>query len=227
MKHTIKDIIIEKGTGKDAVIPILQAIQKYFNYLPEEALEIVCDYTEITPAEIVGVASFFSQFRFKPAGKHLVKVCVGTACHVKGAELVYDSLRRVLHLEGDHDTDLEGIFTIEKVSCLGCCSLAPAVQIDNITYGHVTPATSKEILDDFILRQNEGCPQGDQGFASGSCTRRDQGRIGFLLCGKWQRRNTSGCGGGHSRRCIESESQTCGMCGYVSPGATDRNRGTT
>jgi NADH-quinone oxidoreductase subunit F len=156
MKHTIQDIINEKGTGKEAVIPILQAIQKYFNYLPEEALEIVCDYTEITPAEIVGVASFYSQFRFKPAGKHLVKVCVGTACHVKGAELVYDSLRRVLHLEGDHDTDLEGIFTIEKISCLGCCSLAPAVQIDNITYGHVTPATSKEILDDFILRQNEG-----------------------------------------------------------------------
>jgi NADH-quinone oxidoreductase subunit F len=156
MKHTIQDIINEKGTGKDAVIPILQAIQKYFNYLPEEALEIVCDYTEITPAEIVGVASFYSQFRFKPAGKHLVKVCVGTACHVKGAELVFDSLRRVLHLEGDNDTDLEGIFTVEKVSCLGCCSLAPAVQVDNITYGHVTPATSKEILDDFILRQSEG-----------------------------------------------------------------------
>ncbi len=156
MQHTIQKIINEKGTGKDAVIPILQAIQKYFNYLPEEALEIVCEHTDITPAEIVGVASFYSQFRFKPAGKHLVKVCVGTACHVKGAELVFDSLRRVLKLNGDDDTDADGVFTVEKVSCLGCCSLAPAVQIDSITYGHVTPATSKDILDDFILRQSEG-----------------------------------------------------------------------
>jgi NADH-quinone oxidoreductase subunit F len=156
MQHTIHDIINKKGTGKDAVIPILQAIQKYFNYLPEEALEIVCEHTEITPAEIVGVASFYSQFRFKPAGKHMVKVCVGTACHVKGADLVYDSLRRVLKLEGDIDTDTDGIFTVEKVSCLGCCSLAPAVQIDSVTYGHVTPGTSRNILDDFLERQNEG-----------------------------------------------------------------------
>ncbi len=156
MQHTIQHIINEKGTSKDAVIPILQAIQKYFNYLPEEALEIVCAHTKITPAEIVGVASFYSQFRFKPAGKHLVKVCVGTACHVKGADLVFDSLKRNLKLDADHDTDAEGIFTLEKVSCLGCCSLAPAVQIDNVTYGHVTPATSITILQDFTQRQTKG-----------------------------------------------------------------------
>ncbi len=156
MQNTIEHIIQNHGTAKEAVIPILQAIQKEFNYLPEEALEMVCGFTEITPAEIVGVASFYSQFRFKPAGKHMVKVCVGTACHVKGADLVYDSLKRVLKLEGDNDTDPDGVFTLEKVSCLGCCSLAPAVQIDDVTYGHVTPGTSKNILVDFIERNNKG-----------------------------------------------------------------------
>jgi NADH-quinone oxidoreductase subunit F len=156
MHTTIEHIIQKHGTAKEAVIPILQAIQKEFNYLPEEALEMVCGLTEITPAEIVGVASFYSQFRFKPAGNHMVKVCVGTACHVKGADLVYDSLKRVLKLEGDNDTDSDGVFTLEKVSCLGCCSLAPAVQIDNVTYGHVTPGTSNTILEDFIERNNKG-----------------------------------------------------------------------
>lgn len=160
MQNTIQHIIREKGSAKEAVIPILQAIQKEFNYLPEEALQQVCEQSDITPAEIVGVASFYSQFRFKPAGKHMVKVCVGTACHVKGADLVYDSLKRVMKLEGENDTDTEGNFTLEKVSCLGCCSLAPAVQIDDVTYGHVTPGTSKDILDDFIHRQINGKKDG-------------------------------------------------------------------
>ena len=156
MQNTIEHIIQKHGTGKEAVIPILQAIQKQFNYLPKEALEMVCELTDTTPAEIIGVASFYSQFRFKPAGKHMVKVCVGTACHVKGADLVYDSLKRVMKLDADEDTDTEGNFTLEKVSCLGCCSLAPAVQIDDVTYGHVTPGTSGNILEDFMERRNNG-----------------------------------------------------------------------
>ena len=154
MESFIQDIIKEKGTGKDAVIPILQSIQKELNYLPEDMLEKVCELTEITPAEILGVASFYAQFRFKPAGKHKVKVCVGTACHVKGSGLVYDALKRELHLTGEEDTDADGTFTLEKVSCLGCCSLAPAVQIDNTTYGHVTPISASKILLDFVERQN-------------------------------------------------------------------------
>ncbi len=153
MEYTIRDLINEKGTGKEAVIPILQSIQKHFNYLPQEALEVVCQLTDITAAEIIGVSSFYAQFRFKPAGKHLVKVCIGTACHVKGADLVFDSLKRTLNLDENQDTDAEKVFTLEKVSCLGCCSLAPAVQIDNVTYGHVTPGTSSGILDDFLYRQ--------------------------------------------------------------------------
>lgn len=149
MKEIIENIINEKGKTKDSVIPILQSIQKQFNYLPEPALQQVCDETEITRSEIVGVASFYSQFRFKPAGKHLIKVCIGTACHVKGAGLVYDSIKRNLGLANDEDTDSKREFTIQKVSCLGCCTLAPVVQIDNVTYGHITPSMTEGVIEDF------------------------------------------------------------------------------
>jgi NADH-quinone oxidoreductase subunit F len=180
MENIIRHIISEKGTGKASVIPILQAIQKEFNYLPDEALKRVCDLTEITPAEIVGVASFYSQFRFQPAGKHMIKVCVGTACHVKGADLVYDSLKRTLHLDEQHDTDEEGNFTVEKVSCLGCCSLAPAVQIDDVTYGHVTPGNAKDILDDFLHRQVNGKGKEKNGLTA--VTSLGEIRIGLGSC---------------------------------------------
>ncbi|KAF0131857.1 MAG: hypothetical protein FD155_381 [Bacteroidetes bacterium] len=154
MQKEIDHIIQQKGSGKEAVIPILQAIQQQYNYLPEEALKYVCANTSITAAEIVGVARFYSQFRFEPAGKHIVKVCTGTACHVKGAGLVFDALKRNLNIPDGKNTDSERNFTLEKVSCLGCCTLAPAVQIDTVTYGHVTPSSTKSILDDFKNRIN-------------------------------------------------------------------------
>ena len=151
------DLIIEEtGSKKEAVIPVLQAIQERYNYLPEEALKRVCETTEITPDLIIGVASFYSQFRFKPAGKHLIKVCVGTACHVKGAVQVYDALKRELHLSQDQDTDEKGIYTIEKVNCLGCCTLAPVVQVDNVTYGHVGTGQAGTILRDFEHQNAKG-----------------------------------------------------------------------
>ncbi|MCA1747960.1 MAG: NAD(P)H-dependent oxidoreductase subunit E, partial [Bacteroidales bacterium] len=132
-----------------SVIPVLQAIQAKYNYLPEEALRRVCEISEITPAMITGVASFYSQFRFSPAGEHMVKVCVGTACHVKGAVQVYDSIKRELKIEQDQDTSENRKYTVEKVNCLGCCTLAPVVQIDNITYGHVASGSVAGVLDDF------------------------------------------------------------------------------
>ncbi len=151
----ILDEIIKKyGSGKDQVIPILQAIQKQYNYLPEDILQTVCDRTEITYSQIAGVASFYSQFRLKPAGKHLIKVCIGTACHVKGALHVFDAFARSLKLDGDQDTDIKGIFTLQKVACLGCCTLAPAVQIDDVTYGKVGQSDIPEILDNFLSKQN-------------------------------------------------------------------------
>jgi len=144
------DAIIEREGGtQKAVIPVLQAIQEKYNYLPEEALRRVCEISDITPAQIVGVASFYHQFRFKPAGEHLIKVCVGTACHVKGAVQVYDAMKRELGLGQNEDTTASGTYTVEKVNCLGCCTLAPVVQIDQVTYGHVSTSNVAGVLTDF------------------------------------------------------------------------------
>ena len=149
IQQTVDQIIAEKGVEGKSVIPILQSIQDTYNYLPEEALKYVCEKTEITPEQIVGVASFYSQFRMQPVGEHIIKVCVGTACHVKGAGQVYDALRRHFNLTGHEETDASRKYTIEKVSCLGCCTLAPVVQIDEITYGHVASDKVGNVLADF------------------------------------------------------------------------------
>ncbi len=153
--NDIDRIIDLKGREKNSVIPLLQAIQGIYNFLPEEALKRVCETTDITPAEIIGVASFYHQFRFEPAGRHIIRVCAGTACHVKGSLLVLDSLRRELKLEQGRHTDDAGNFTLEKVSCLGCCTLAPVMQIDRVTYGHVSSDKVDRVLHDFQNRREK------------------------------------------------------------------------
>jgi len=138
------------GVGAEKVLEILQAVQAQYGYLPSEALEKVCELTDITPAAIMGVSTFYNQFRHRPVGKHIIHVCVGTACHVKGASQVYDAFRRHLGIGGDEDTDAVRLFTVEKITCLGCCTLAPAVQIDQVTYGHLTPDGVGKVIDDFL-----------------------------------------------------------------------------
>ncbi|MBE0646607.1 MAG: NAD(P)H-dependent oxidoreductase subunit E [Bacteroidales bacterium] len=146
-------IVAGRGKTVEAVIPILQAIQEEFHYLPDEALERVCATTAITPSRITGISTFYGQFRHRPAGKHSIKICTGTACHVKGALQVYDAFCRELKLKGLEDTDREGLFTIEKVACLGCCTIAPVIRIDSVTYGQVAPEKAGEILRDFLLHK--------------------------------------------------------------------------
>ena len=153
--QNIDRIIEEKGSEKKALIPILQSIQNEYNYLPEDTLRYVEEKTSITFSEIVGVASFYKQFRMVPAGKHLVKVCVGTACHVKGANQVYDAFKRHFKLKDDEDTDESGNYTLEKVSCLGCCTLAPVVQVDEVTYGHVGTDQVDKVIEDFESQQGK------------------------------------------------------------------------
>lgn len=148
------DLIIKTtGFKRSSVIPILQQIQAKYNYLPEEALERICEITDITPADITGVATFYSQFRLTPAGKHTIKICVGTACHVKGASLIVEAIKRHLGISKDEDTDSTRLFTVAEVACLGCCTLAPAVQIDDTTYGHLTPSTVGKMITDFLELQ--------------------------------------------------------------------------
>ena len=142
--------IEEIGRAPESVIAILQALQAHYHYLPEEALQRVCERTEITPAQIVGVSTFYPQFRHRPAGRHIIRVCVGTTCHVKNAGQVHDAFRRHLGLTGDDDTTSDRLFTVETVACLGCCTLAPVVQIDDVTYGHLTPNAVPGVLGDFL-----------------------------------------------------------------------------
>ncbi len=143
-------IVAETGSSAGDVIPLLHAVQKRFNYLPESALRRICKITDITPAAITGVSTFYPQFRHTPVGRHLIHVCTGTACHLKGAELVWEAFRRELRIKENQDTAPDGEFTVQKVSCLGCCTIAPVVQIDDVTYGHVRPDGAAAILNDFL-----------------------------------------------------------------------------
>ena len=144
------DAIIDRiGTTRDIIIPLLQALQAEFNYLRSEVLERVYERTEIDRAQLISVSTFYAQFRLLPYGKHVIKVCIGTACHVKGADNVYDSMRRELKIKDDSITTDDGEFSIEKVACLGCCALAPVVQIDQKIYGHVQPGRVMEVIDAF------------------------------------------------------------------------------
>jgi len=149
----VDEILDATGRESRHVVAILQAIQERFGYLPQAALMRVCERTEITPEQITGVATFYAQFRLRPAGRHNVKVCVGTACHVMGADAVVDALHDHLQIPDGGDTDPDRVFTVERVACLGCCMLAPAVQIDEITYGPVRPDGVPAMLHDFLSAQ--------------------------------------------------------------------------
>ncbi len=150
------DRLVQKlGRGPESTIPLLQAIQDHYQYLPTPALERLCEITDITPAQVAGVSTFYTQFRHRPAGKHRIKVCIGTACHVKGAGAIYDAFRDYLNIEGDEDTDADGLFTVEKVACLGCCMLAVAVQMDETIYGHVKTSTVGQVIHDYLASLDE------------------------------------------------------------------------
>ena len=174
------DRIVER-VGRDAasVIPILQAVQKAFGYLPEEALRRICESSGISPAQIEGVSTFFSQFRRTPVGKHMISVCDGTACHVKGSIAVYDRVCKQLGIE-EGDTDPDGLFTVQKVACLGCCTLAPAVQIDETTYGHVRTDTVSDMISDFLRNEANRTPRSERAPDAGEPA--GEVRIGLGSC---------------------------------------------
>ncbi len=151
----IDEAVASIGRGPEATIPLLQAIQDHYGWLPPEALQRVCALSEITPARLAGVSTFYTQFRHQPVGRHVIRICHGTACHVKGSDGIHDALARALKLPAGADTDAEGLFTLQKVACLGCCTLAPVIQIDDVTYGHLTPDRVPGVLQDFLVLQTQ------------------------------------------------------------------------
>jgi len=151
------------GRRSEDLIPLLQAIQNKYNWLPPTTLEHLAKATDITPDAITGVSTFYSQFRHYPVGKHVIQTCVGTACHVSGGTLMDDTFRSHLKIKpGDH-TDPDGTFTCEKVACLGCCMLAPVVQVDDVIYGNVEPQGLPKLLDDFLATEKNKGEQGEDG----------------------------------------------------------------
>lgn len=138
-----------------SLITILQKAQEIYGYLSVDAINYISEVTGIKPAKIYGVATFYAQFRLEPIGKYLIMLCKGTACHVNGADIIEESV--VEHLSiNDGETTKDGVFTLNNVACLGCCSLAPVMMVKgpdgDETYGNLTKDNVKDILDDIRKR---------------------------------------------------------------------------
>jgi len=149
----LQETVERIGRKPEALIPILQALQEHHGYLPREALERLVELTEIHPSAISGVSTFYDMFRLKPAGKHIFQVCNGAACHVAGAERVDEALRRHLNIPPGADTDAAQEFTVEQVTCLGCCMLAPVVKMGDWTMGYASAETAPGRVRDYLAQQ--------------------------------------------------------------------------
>ena len=135
----IKADFIEIGNNRSKLIPILQLVQQKFAYLPGEAIHLVAGHLDISSSEVYGVATFYNQFRFNPPGKNPVKVCLGTACHVKGGDIILENFERKLEIkEGETTPDRE--YSVDRVACVGCCALAPVVVLGETVHGHMQPS---------------------------------------------------------------------------------------
>ena len=126
--------------GASSTIPIMQDIQESFGYLPEDAVNWIADRMDLPRSSFFGVATFYSQFHMKPRGKNVITVCSGTACHVKGSEKIINSTRRHFNFYDDQDTTADMEFTLEKVNCVGACSIAPVVIINKKVHGKASSA---------------------------------------------------------------------------------------
>lgn len=136
-----------------SLITILQKAQDIYGYLPVDVIYHIAEKTGSTPAKVMGVATFYTQFRMKPIGKYLIMLCQGTACHVNGSERIQAAIAEELGIDDGQTTD-DGLFTLKNVACLGCCSLSPVMMINDETYGSLTPEKTVSILRE--LRKSAG-----------------------------------------------------------------------
>ena len=127
------------GKERGQLIPILQMVQQKFSYLPGKAMEVVAAHLDLPASEVYGVATFYNQFRFNPPGKYPFKICLGTACHVKGGGIILENFERKLGIK-DGETTEDREFSIERVACVGCCALAPVALLGETVHGHMAPS---------------------------------------------------------------------------------------
>jgi len=139
---------------RESLIPILQAVQNKFGFIPPEAIKEIASFLGIVPGEVFGVATFYNQFRFVPPGKHPIKVCLGTACHVRGGNIILEEWERRLGIkEGEVTEDRE--FSLDRVACVGCCALAPVAVIGDEVHGRLSPSAINGILLKFELEKKK------------------------------------------------------------------------
>lgn len=141
----IDGVLSEYASVPGSLITVLQKTQDIYGYLPKEAIEKISAQMNIPTSEIMGVGTFYTQFRFQPVGKYLIMLCQGTACHVNSSELILETIKDELHIDDGETTD-DGLFSLKCVACLGCCSLSPVMMINDNTYGSLTPDKTKQIL---------------------------------------------------------------------------------
>ena len=134
------------------LIPLLQSAQDYFGYIPRRAIRYISGVTGIPESEVFGVITFYSQFRRQPMGKHLVRACAGTSCHVSGAKMIIATIEDELGIEVGGTTE-DGLFTLNTVACIGCCSLSPVIMVNEQTYGRLTPASLRKLLRSYRRRE--------------------------------------------------------------------------
>ncbi|MFC2101767.1 NADH-quinone oxidoreductase subunit NuoE [Bacteroidota bacterium] len=151
---TLLDPLITKYKGKKGnVIPLLQGAQELYGFIPRAAFERISEGTGLPLSDMFGVATFYAQFRLKPVGKHIVKVCHGTACHVQNAKEITEAIEESLKVK-DGETTEDRLFTLESVACLGCCSLAPVMMIGDQTYGKLTGNAAVKVIKNIRLAEN-------------------------------------------------------------------------
>ena len=150
--QVVDRIIAEHGAGAGSLIPVLQKTQEAYGYLPRPAIDRIAASLRVPATNVFGVATFYAQFRLSPVGKHVIRVCHGTACHVAGADKITEAFERDLGVS-EGETTPDRLFTLESVACLGCCSLSPVVMIGGETYGRLSSGKVARILDEFRKRE--------------------------------------------------------------------------
>ena len=143
----LQPVIDKYGKTEGSAITILQKAQDIYGYLPEEVILHISEATGVKPAKLIGVATFYTQFRLKPSGKNIILLCQGTACHVNSSVAIQAALSEELGID-EGETTPDGLFTLNSVACLGCCSLSPVMMINGETYGSLTPEMAKKIVRD-------------------------------------------------------------------------------
>lgn len=145
--NRVCEILEENNNEPSKLIPILHAVQREYRYLPEEILNYIAMALDLPAAKVYGVASFYAHFALEPKGKYVIHVCDGTACHVKGSMKIYDALLAKLGLSKEKETTDDMLFTVETVSCLGACGMAPVMTVNDKVYGQVTADAATSIVD--------------------------------------------------------------------------------